>query len=103
MEDSLAFTFTSTLTLEAMEPRLQQAGGLDWQSRTAAQGFYLRGLTANGAKVRLLRAEPGYLAEVHFPIGPGWTRFADPEKAAFLAWVKELLTATAAGSNYQDR
>jgi hypothetical protein len=96
MEDLLSLTFASDLTLQAMEPRLAGSGALAWQSReNATDGFYLRGLTPNGVKVRLLARETRFVAEVWFPVGPGWPRFTDAQKEAFVKWLVDLVLPAA--------
>ena len=105
MEQILRRSFASPLPVASMEEALAGAGGLDWQSReTPEDGFYLRGLTKNGVKVRLLPRGERVLAEVHFPIGPGWTRFTDEEKTEFMRWLDaQILTAVKAADLRDER
>lgn len=86
-----------------MEPALAAAGGVGWQSReTPADGYYLRGLTNNGVKVRLLERGDRILAEVHFPIGPGWTRFDEQQQQEFMRWLDAQILSAVKAADLRD-
>ena len=86
-----------------MEAALTDMGGLDWQSReTPEDGFYLRGLTPNGVKVRLLAQGARFLAEIHFPIGVGWTRFDDAQKREFIRWLDAQILSAVKAADLRD-
>lgn len=98
MEDTVRLAFESPLSLEEMLGALAGISGIDFQSLDGPAGGYLRGLTANGVKIRLVPAgggPGGYAAEIFFPVGPGWTRFDDAQKEDFVAWSRGTLLAAA--------
>ncbi len=103
MEDVVHRSFASEMPIALMEKPLVTAGGLDWQSReTHDDGFYLRGLTPNGVKVRLLARADRFAVEVHFPIGAGWTRFTDEQKREFIAWLSSHVLAAVGAKDVRD-
>ena len=105
MDDVVRLGFTSALTLEKMEQPLADAGGLEWQSRKSEAGeTYLRGLTNNGVKVRILPPALGgrWIAEIHFPIGKGWTRFSDDEKRELVRWISSQILGAIKGSDIRE-
>ena len=101
--DIVKRSFACTMTVEAMLDAVKAVPGLDWQERESpAEGRYLRGLTTNGVKVRLVRAGARVIAEIHFPIGPGWTRFTDPEKSAFVDWTRSSVFAALGATDERE-
>lgn len=103
MEDVVHRSFASGMPIALMEKPLVAAGGLDWQSReTPVDGFYLRGLTANGVKVRVLDRGARFAIEIHFPIGAGWTRFTEEQKREFVAWLSSHVLAAVGATDVRD-
>ncbi|HVO29574.1 MAG TPA: hypothetical protein VMV18_02515 [bacterium] len=102
MEDVVRLSFACARAIAAMEPALAGVPGVQWQILGGADGDYLRGLTPNGVKIRLVPRAARFGAEIFFPIGPGWTRFTDEQKRAFVEWTKTQLLAAIAASDVRD-
>ena len=93
MDDVVRIAFASALGVAEMEAPLSRVPGISWQTMQNPSGSYLRGLTPNGVKIRLVPRDGRWEAEIFFPVGPGWTRFSDDEKRAFVEWTKGTLLA----------
>lgn len=103
MEDVVRQSFASDVPIALMEKLLVAAGGLDWQGReTPGDGPYLRGLTPNGVKVRVLDRGARFAIEIHFPIGAGWTRFAEDQKREFIAWLSSHVLVAVGATDVRD-
>lgn len=87
MDNVVSKTFASPLTLDQMLAELTaRIAGVEWGVRDSEyDGRYIKGLTKEGVKIRILEEEPRFSVEVYFPVAEdGSSAMHAMDKRAFL-------------------
>lgn len=87
MDNVVSKTFDSPLTLDQMLAELTaRIAGVEWGVRDSEyDGRYIKGLTKEGVKIRILEEAPKFSVEVYFPVAEdGGSVMEAMDKRAFL-------------------
>jgi hypothetical protein len=96
MDDVIATTFASTLSLEKMRDTLSMHfANMHWRmGESYYEGDYVKGATPEAVGVRILREADRYCAETYFPLtSDAEPMLSDAQKRAFMQWLEQQLLA----------
>jgi len=105
MLDVVSKVFESPLSLDQMLAELTaRVGGVKWQIRESEQeGRYLKGLTSEDVKLRILKEGSKFSIEVHFPLSDEAEPLLSPmDKRAFMKRVDGHVLAAIKAANIRD-
>jgi len=105
MDNVVSKTFNSPLTLDRMLAELTaRISGVEWGIRESeSEGRYVKGMTKEGVKIRILQEEPRFAVEVYFPVSPdGASVLPDADKRAFMKRLDGHVLAAIKAANVKD-
>jgi hypothetical protein len=107
MENIVSRTFDSPLTLDQMLAQLgARVGGVEWTVRESEHDDrYIKGLTSEGVKLRILQEGPAgkFTVEVYFPLSDSAEPLlANADKRAFLKRLDGHVLAAIKAANIKD-
>lgn len=107
MENVVSKVFDSPLSLDQMRAELSaRVGGVAWGIRESeAEGRYVKGLTSEGVKLRILKEGPGdrYAVEVYFPLSEeAEPALSHADKRAFMKRLDGHVLAALRATNIKD-
>jgi hypothetical protein len=105
MDNIVSKTFDSPLTLDQMLAALEaRIAGVEWGVRDSEyDGRYIKGLTKEGVKIRILSEEPKFSVEVYFPVaGDGSSVMEAMDKRAFLKRLDGHVLGAVKAANIKD-
>lgn len=105
MDNVVSKTFDSPLTLDQMLAQLNaRISGVEWGIRESdADDRYVKGLTKEGVKLRILSEEPRFSVEVYFPVAAdGGSTMSDADKRAFLKRLDGHVLTAVKAQNVKD-
>lgn len=105
MDNVVSKTFDSPLTLDQMLAELTaRILGIEWGVRESEhEGRYIRGMTKEGVKIRILAEEPRFSVEVYFPVSEdGSSVLPAMDKRAFLKRLDGHVLAAVKAANVKD-
>lgn len=105
MDNVVSKTFDSPLTLDQMLAELvARIAGVEWGVRESEyDGRYIKGLTKEGVRLRILEEEPRFSVEVYFPVtGEGTSAMPAMDKRAFLKRLDGHVLGAVKAANVKD-
>lgn len=105
MDNVFSKTFDSTLTLDQMLALLSaKVTGVEWGIRESEhEGRYVKGLTTEGVKIRILSEGTRFSAEVYYPLSPdAKPLLSDAEKRSFSKRLDAHVLAAIKATNVTD-
>lgn len=107
MENVVSKVFNSPLSLDRMLARLDaRVGGVEWGIRESdAEGRYVKGLTSEGVKLRIVEEGPPgeYAVEVYFPLSDDAEPLLSPmDRRAFMRRLDGHVLAAIRAANVKD-
>ncbi len=105
MENIVSKVFDSPLTLDQMLARLgARVGGIEWGIRESdTDDRYLKGLTGEGVKLRILKEGGKFAVEVYFPLSEdAEPLLSNADKRAFMRRLEGHVLAAIQASGIQD-
>lgn len=105
MDNVVSKTFDSPLTLDQMLAELTaRVAGVEWGIRESeADDRYIKGLTKEGVKIRLLYEDPKFSVEVYFPVTPdARSALSDADKRQFMKRLDGHVLAAVKAANVKE-
>jgi hypothetical protein len=107
MENVVSRTFDSPLGLDQMLAQLDaRIGGIEWTIRESEHdGRYIKGLTSEGVKLRILQEGPGekFTIEVYFPLSDeAEPLLSNADKRAFMKRLDGHVLAAIRATHLED-
>jgi len=102
MDNVVSKTFDTALTLDQMLALLTaKVTGVEWSIRESdSDGRYIKGLTKEGVKLRILTEGTKFSAEVYFPLSPdAKPLLSDADKRSFLKRLDAHVLAAVKATN----
>lgn len=105
VDNVVSRTFDSALTLDQMLAELTaRIAGVEWGVRESEHdGRYIKGLTKEGVKIRIVDEDPKFSVEVYFPVAEdGSSTMHAMDKRAFLKRLDGHVLGAVKARNIQE-
>lgn len=105
MDNVVSKSFDSPLTLDQMLAVLSaRIGGVEWSIRESdVDDRYIKGMTSEGVKIRILHEDPKFSVEAYFPLNEDASpKMSNADKRAFLKRLDGHVLAAVKAQNVKD-